>query len=407
MGRRVPIVSIADGEWGEVWTSRQQLISRLAKRKWPCVYTEGTLSTWDRGGRAWRNAGWLSRVEHSDGVSICRAGRLLASHPRLPNHGRFTRRWHARRIRRELRVGPADPLILYLFHPRNLPWVEALEPCWVIYHAVDLYASLSGWTEADIRRERELTHRADLLIGVNQRILDALPSVDQTPRHVVENAADAALFASADEAPCPADLDAIPQPRIGYIGRLTLKIDFPMIAAVAQARPDWHWALVGPVVLPRSASGERNQETISAYEACQGLPNVHFLGRRPYHDLPPYLANTAVNVLCYRQDEGWWSFSSQPLKLYEYLSAARPVVSSPLLSGGNVEQVVDFATDADSWQSAIERALEGGVGTPASRRAAVAGNTWDDRVADLQNWLEELVSRPPGPDTNLADPAKK
>ena len=73
---------------------------------------------------------------------------------------------------------------------------------------------------------------------------------------------------AVEAAPEPADLAAIPHPRACFFGLVYEKIGLPAIASAARAAPDVQFVLIGPV------------QTDTA--ATDGLPNVRYLGARPY-----------------------------------------------------------------------------------------------------------------------------
>ena len=84
---------------------------------------------------------------------------------------------------------------------------------------------------------------------------------------------------------------------------------------------------------------------------------------------------------------------SSPLKLYEYLAAGKPVVSTPLPLMSHLENVVAFAADADEWIAAIEFALQGnGKGTVAERQRIAGENTWDQRVAFISQKVASTLA---------------
>jgi hypothetical protein len=99
-----------------------------------------------------------------------------------------------------------------------------------------------------------------------------------------------------------------------------------------------------------------------------------------------------VNTMCYRTDPGGWWEDVSPLKLYEYLAVGRPVISADLEVLHSLGDVLTIASNAPEWIAAIEKELAGaGTGSPASRRAATNGHSWDDIVAQIETWILEYL----------------
>jgi glycosyltransferase involved in cell wall biosynthesis len=384
------VLAFAPGRWDGLWMNRQQLLSRLARRGWPVTYSTGALTVWDRGSDLWQTAPWINSYEAQDGVSVETPGKMLLRWPRFATADRLVVRLHAASLaRRERRV--ASDTIAHVFHPLFQPYAKALGCRWTIYHAYDVYAQQPGWTDSMARMEEELIASADIVIASGAAILNALPGVDRERSVVLPNGADSAEFALGPTLPCPEDLSRIPQPRIGYIGNVNRKIDFPMIAALAQERPDWHWVMVGPVRESGLAAPAEDPQIASAYHLCRQLPNVHFLGHKDRTELPAYAGHMTVNTICYRGDEGWWT-SAMPLKLHEYLATGTPVVSLDLTDLHEHADVVRLVDSVDGWRRAIEAALNDRSSAAQARRRDLAlANSWDERVDRLEHLLEGMV----------------
>jgi glycosyltransferase involved in cell wall biosynthesis len=385
------IFAFAPNRWDDVWMNRQQLLSRLAGRGWPVTYSTGALSVWDRGSPQWKTAPWVNQYRMHDGVCIETPGKTRVRWPRFAAIDNLVVRRHAAALRQRERRASSGT-IAHIFHPDFQPYARALGCRWTVYHAYDLFSQQPSWTDQMARMEDDLVANADLVIATSPSVLQALRGADPGRSAVVPNGADAETFASGPSLPCPADLAAVPRPRIGYIGNLNRKVDFPMIAAVAQERPQWHWVLIGPVSQTGPGAPDNDPQLAPAYRTCLQLPNIHFLGMKPHTELPAYAGHMNVNVICYRGDRGWWN-AAVPLKLHEYLATGHPVISINLPDIGEHGDVVTFVHDIDGWKAGIESALGDQPTAAVSRRRNVAlANSWDVRVDQLEQLLEAMVS---------------
>jgi glycosyltransferase involved in cell wall biosynthesis len=207
---------------------------------------------------------------------------------------------------------------------------------------------------------------------------------------VIENAADYQAFAVDPPALRePADLAAVPRPRIGYTGALNRKVDFPLLVSIASRHPLWQIVLVG-------ALGNLDAETTAAVSTLRQLSNVHFLGFKDHRELPQYVGHMDVNLLAYRLAPHLWTQGIYPLKLHEYLAAGRPVVSADLPSVRPFAEVVHVVRESGGWETAIAAALDGhGTGSVESRRAVARNNGWDARALALERWLGTCTPSPP------------
>ena len=78
-----------------------------------------------------------------------------------------------------------------------------------------------------------------------------------------------------------------------------------------------------------------------------------------------------------------------PMKVYEYLAAGLPVVSTPLRSLAQVEEI-SFADSAEETAATLERLLASD--NEKQRRArsrSAAGHSWQARIAEIDQALAE------------------
>jgi glycosyltransferase involved in cell wall biosynthesis len=384
--------------YSKFWVDRHHLLSRLAARGWPVVYSRGALSIWDRHSGLWRNAPWLSRFDRVEfkppnAVLVERAGRLLPRWPTVAAWDNLAVRFHAHRL---LRADPAAANrdgIAFLCYPDFLPYADALGARYVVLHVNDAWNLMPGWSEREARMLAELVERADLITAVAESIARHLPGIGARKARIIPHGVDNAAVAAGAAAPCPGDLARVPHPRIGYVGRISSKVDLPLVAEVAAARPQWHWVFVGEVGIGGTGAFEGDAAAAAAFATCTRLDNVHFLGGKPYPEVAAYVNHMDVNTMCYRAGQpGFWT-AGNPLKLHEYLATGKPVIGAALENIRPFASVIDIAGTTTEWIAAIDRALEaGGVGTPSERRAVAAQHDWEQRTDLLEGWLLEMMT---------------
>jgi len=214
----------------------------------------------------------------------------------------------------------------------------------------------------------------------------------------------------------PAGMTDLPRPVLGVIGGINAKLDLTLLAKLAERRPVWSLALVGPL----SYGLDDGQVT-----RLRALRNVHFLGPVPPERVPATIAACDVCLIPYRLNEQ--TRHVNPLKVYEYLAAGKPVVGTALpelgqfggsvkvsgvgVSGVEVSSVEvssvkrkvesgewrvegEEAVDVESFVEAVEAALAEGDDpvAAATRRALAAANTWDHRVAKMLALIEATLA---------------
>jgi UDP-galactopyranose mutase len=270
--------------------------------------------------------------------------------------------------------------VLWYYTPMALPFTRHLRPLATVYDCMDELSAFAGAPPALRQREAELVARADLVLTGGQSLYEAKkhlhPQIYPFPSSV-----DVAHFARARQAQAdPDDQASIPRPRIGFFGVIDERLDVDLVRDMAALRPDWHFVFIGPVVkidparLPRAA-------------------NLHYLGARPYDDLPRYLSGWDVALLPFARTESTRSIS--PTKTPEYLAAGRPVVSTSIRDVVRPYGQRGLARIADSPEDFVA-AIEAALGEDAAARqtaadAFLAQMSWDLTWARMRQLVDAVV----------------
>lgn len=393
-----PILSLAKDPWDGNWFNRQHLMSRLARAN-PVLHVSPpwhVREAWQSLRRREAVAAGVRRV--SDTLHLYAPPRWLPFSHRSRLWNRASARGRASHIRRALgRLGMRNP-ILYIWDPQFADMIGRFDESLVVYHCYDEHVDFPGVTPEERRaiqaQEAHILSRADIVFVVSSSIYERKRPLNANT-YVVRNAADYDLFAAArsPETAIPAELEAIARPIVGCVTRIVDQyFHVPLMREVFARRPDWSLVVVGPVIEP-GGDGPRAAEQRRELEALRRLPNVHLVGRREQRELPGYLKAFDVCAMAYPLIENVMHTES-PLKMYEYLAAGKPVVSTPLPLISQLGHVISFARDAGEWIEAIERALrDDGREKVEERQEIGRQNTWDRRAAFVSAKLAEELAR--------------
>ena len=248
-----------------------------------------------------------------------------------------------------------------------LPWLPRRQA--LIYHCADDYAHVHGFPDTLPELEADLCQQADLVITTSETLCQERRRFNPNT-HWVPNAADIDHFSKA--AATAAEMHQIPRPIVGFVGGLSQWVDVSLIAALAQARKDWSFVLVGPIGTDISA--------------LKDLDNVTLLGARPYQQLPAYLAAMDVGLIPFKQDRV--TYHADPIKAYEYLAAGLPVVATEMPALRRLAHVVRLADSPETFEAQIAAALdEGRSARSEARQAEAARHSWTSRFETIDALL--------------------
>lgn len=295
----------------------------------------------------------------------------------------------------QLAIGEPGPIFWY-YTPMALGAAPAgVAPALVVYDAMDELAMFRFAPKTLVEQEARLMAEADLVFAGGPSLYRARR--DRHPAvHCFPSGVDAAHFspigASGNGHPA---LAGSRRPIAGFYGVIDERIDLDLVAGIAQLRPDWTIALVGPTA--KISSQDLPQE-----------PNIRFFGMRPYEELPAFLASFDVALLPFARNPATRFIS--PTKTLEYLAGGKPVVGTPIADVLDLYgDVVAFAETAPQFVSRIETLL---AEPPAQQRVRqersavlLAYHSWDRIAQEMLTLMDTAVAAAAPPPVALGPTA--
>ncbi len=260
--------------------------------------------------------------------------------------------------------------ILWSYLPQGVLLRQGLRPSRTVYFRCDDYTSFRGVHAEGIKRlEHDAVANADLCIASAREYLEG-PLRHATAKLWSPNAVDLAHYVTRGSDP----YEGRQRPVLFMMGTLEYWLATELLAEVAQKRRNWTIALAGPV---------RTDLSVLTAE-----PNVEYLGVLSYNDLPCYVGWADVCLIPFRVLPV--TRGANPGKLFQYLAAGRPVVTTRFLDPEPYGRNVYFADEnPNDFVAAVERALrEDGPEQIARRRSAMVSETWTARFAEIEEALQ-------------------
>ncbi len=380
------LVYFSPERWEGMWRNRQQLMSVFARENKvlfvePRPYLRDLLTKADADSIDRPQRGQASLTKISENLHVYRYP------PWAPISGRTpvkqltaaARAWALRAAMRKL--GLSAPIV-WLSRPYMSDLLSEIPPPrMLIYHVVDEYSAYYGTGDAARRAilaaEKDLLARADLAIVVSQKLYESKRPLNPNT-FIVRNGVNLALF-DENRGPfrLPPALAAIEEPRLGYIGHIGDRLDLAALTRLATGHPEWSLVFVGEV---------RFSGSTAAWEEFAALPNVHYLGTVPAAEVADYVRGFQVGLMPYVRDRH--SENVSPLKLYEYLAAGIPIVSSDIPAAREFVGYVHIVEDGSAYDTFVKEALQD---TDAQRRAARISEarhaTWEHRAQEISELI--------------------
>ena len=339
--------------WDGVWQRPHHLLSRFAREVPVVVIEEPFAAHEDR-----------DEVRRDQSVTIVRPLRRRGWAPPFVDDATIAT---ARRI---VGDGPAG---VWLWTPMMHRLADAFSAKPLIYDVMDQLAQFDFAPDRMEEHDREVLARADVIFTGGRSLYASRAALGPKVR-CEPSGVEFDRFA-ADVAPHPLP-SQLRRPVFGYVGVIDERIDVALIDAVADAFPEGHVVLVGPVIKLDPARLPRRE-------------NVHFTGGVSYDSLPSWLAGFDVALMPFARNRATEFIS--PTKTLEYLAAGKPVVST-----GIADVVTEFADivyvgdGAEGFIAAAREALDAEPQRIAHGRERARARTWDAIAARMQDAVKAL-----------------
>jgi len=369
-----PIIVHSHLRWDWVWQRPQQFLSRLSK-KHRILFIESPCPS------ETARAAEVTLREVSDYPNI------IVLQMQMPAARWSDGAWvdkERRRLVQSLLAGPVgqsfDSPVQWFYDPMAVTaFAGHMNERAIVYDCMDELSLFHGSPPEMVRRDRELLAVADVVFAGG-------PKIWKAKRQLNANCfsfgcgVDAKHFARARDPklPLPKDIADLPKPIYGYIGVVDERVDYDLLAALADSS-DGSVVMVGPwTKVDRATFPRRN--------------NLHWLGGRDYSDLPAYAKGFDVCLMPFALNEATEFIN--PTKALEYMGTGKPIVATPVEDV--VMQFSDVVTVAETHADFIAQAARCSV-RPDRKRIErglklVRRNSWESIVRQLEKHIQDTLA---------------
>jgi glycosyltransferase involved in cell wall biosynthesis len=263
---------------------------------------------------------------------------------------------------------------IFLLHSLKAMHVKTLYDC------PDEFSEFSDVNALKVLKvEEEAFRNCSVIIAVSKKLHSKIRKFNSNCFYI-PNAADFKHFNRAMQIiEKPFDIINLKRPIIGFIGTIYDWIDVDLICKLARLHPEYSILLVGPIRY--------------GFDRLKKYSNIKLTGSKPYAVLPRYLACMDVCLIPFKINR--LTLASNPIKLYEYLAAGKPVVSTALPEVcENASGLVYIAKDSEDFIRKVEKAVKEAESPNRElimRRIKFAKeNSWEKRIETIEKLLQSI-----------------
>lgn len=252
---------------------------------------------------------------------------LFIWHTQFPLNKLIKKGYYSYKCIKEVKrmVKEYDIDVLFLYNIPQLPLMD-VKGCVKIFDFADDYAAMLRQELGVLTNPllmkigksmlSRMVEKSDLTLAVSKVLANSIRSSDSRKIHVLPNGVDL----ETDRIGTGKDIKAkYKTPIIGFIGSFEYFIDFDLILAAAVRCPEYTFLLVG--------SGRDFAKVKQQVERKQ-LENVVLIGGVPHSEIYQYIDAMDICLNIFKPIK--ISHSACPIKLFEYLSMKKPVISTRL-----------------------------------------------------------------------------
>ena len=271
--------------------------------------------------------------------------------------------------------------IAWYYTPMALLFTNHLKPVLTIYDCMDELSAFKFAPPELKEAEQNLFERADIVFTGGYSLYKAKKHLHNNI-HAFPSSIEKEHFAKARKSlPNPQDQQSIPKPRLGFYGVIDERFDIDLIAKVADARPEWQFILIGPIVKISEESLPKNK-------------NIHYLGGKTYNQLPAYLSNWDIALIPFAINESTRYIS--PTKTPEYLAAGKPVITTPVADIIHTyKNVTHIVSSTMEFIAAAEYEFNNNSRKEWLQKTdkLLAKSSWNATWQDMQQVINEALQR--------------
>lgn len=373
------LIFVSMENWDAIWRRNQFLCSGLARRHLAAkVLFVGLARDVSHDLRCGRVGDW--RVGTGEPVADFPNITLLRPLKLFPNTLRWGRAANEAlfraQVNRAARALKMERPTLWLNPHSAVHMAGRMGEARVIYDITDDWSSLTqspALQALTVAQDAALCKCADAVVVCSERLREMKQALTER-LFLIPNGVDAAHYRRVLDGagPLPPAAASWRAPVLGYTGTIHPdRVDIGLVEQLARAFPQGTVALVGPSFLPAADKAR--------LDACA---NVVLTGPMPYADLPDTMRAFDVCLTPHRMTA--FTESLNPLKLWEYLAAGKPIVSTDVAGFRDYPHWVRIARDAPGFIAQVQDALGESRDTQLARRAQADGQSWDARLADVE-----------------------
>ena len=294
-------------------------------------------------------------------VNVCQP--LMLPFPRLRLVRKINEIFVVRSVQKKLDELFFEKPIIVVTAPNACDYIGRFKEEKVIYYCVDDFSEWPGLDRKLVSTmEDNMITQADRFIATS---IDLKKRIEKKGKcvHLLTHGVDYEHFSKKNDVEHSALIN-IPKPRIGYFGLFDKRSNIDLIINVAKQLPNVSFVITGSIEVDKTD--------------LEKIPNIYFTGKIPYTELPKMASGWDICMLPYIVNK--LTDAIQPLKIKEYLSTGKPVISTPIKEAVRLQEYIILASSTQEWVDKIKLIISGAKNIDMEKRKEFLNNEgWESK----------------------------
>jgi teichuronic acid biosynthesis glycosyltransferase TuaH len=261
-------------------------------------------------------------------------------------------------------------IILWVTCAKQYIFAEQYFPSAVVFDFVDDFPVWAPYLE-------DMLIQSDIVFTASRPLQEKIRSISPVHRcELVRNGVNPEQYRLDPASPpvMPSDFPQGGGPVIGYAGAMASWVDKDLVRRIAQQIPEARIVIVGAELGAKAAFTAKN---------------VHYLGMKPEEELPTYLHHFDACIIPFKKNGV--TLATNPLMMYQYLAAGKPVVTVDLPETRDIPEVYAASTH-DEFVARLRSVLSTEfVFNRSAAKRWLSQNTWRSRYVQARSALAEIL----------------
>ncbi|KKS07502.1 MAG: Glycosyl transferase group 1 [candidate division WWE3 bacterium GW2011_GWE1_41_27] len=380
-GEKYNIICLSNQLWDyPLWTNKKHVMTRLEKLGHNVLFVDPPINTGRLFMRQILQGKWsplklLTKTQKMGNVLVFSP---LDFSPAHEKHAEL----HAKAIQNATKK-------FWIYHVEIAgldQYLKYIEHDFLVYDCVDNYAGFPKYStpekkDAINKKEQGLAMRANVVFSTAPGLVEKLKKFNSNV-YFTPNVGDYPKFfdIKARIRNYPEDIKSIPHPIVGFYGAVdNYKFDRELMKKIVTDYPKYSFVIIGPIAL-------KDREGSLEELGLGGLPNLHYLGTKPFSEIHNYVAAFDATIIPYRLND-YTVGGCFPVKFHEGLAAGLPTIVTDLPAYAPFADVCYIAKSYNEFSQfdSLERRM--------ARQKVAKSNDWDGKVERMLRIIGDLLKK--------------